>query len=75
MKSTEVTNRLLGKTIKKVELRSKPDGRGGRYQNPVITFTDGTRLAFSVTETEVAEYGVTLCVFHKTQDWSWFSDD
>lgn len=56
----ETARRLAGRTIARVILRPFAEANGGgAATDPVIVFTDGTRLGFMVRETE-DEYGVDL---------------
>lgn len=52
--------RLVGRTITAVKSGAFPDGRGGITYNPVFTLDDGSRLTFSVAETEGGEYGIDV---------------
>ena len=59
--------KLVGKTIAAVEMhpfRANPDCSVDRRMahDPVITFTDGTKLRFVVQETEIGVYGVDLLI-------------
>jgi hypothetical protein len=56
---------IVGKTIASVEMNPFPRGlheesRRGIAHNPVIWFTDGSRIEFSTEETEVGEYGTAI---------------
>jgi hypothetical protein len=51
--------RLVGKTIREVELRRLKDKNGRTAVEPVITLDDGTRLYFGVAELE-DDYAVTM---------------
>jgi hypothetical protein len=53
---------LRGKRVKSVRLHPfAPSNGGPAATDPVIVFTDGSSLAFGVDETEMGEYGVSLC--------------
>lgn len=54
---------IVGKTVAKVEMNPTDDGRGHKAHNPVITFTDGSKITFVTQETERGEYG-TAVVYH-----------
>lgn len=51
---------ILGKRVDKVWLRPFKDGKGGTAHDPIIEFGDGSRISFTVEETEVGEYGVRI---------------
>ena len=51
---------IEGKTIAYVALRPFDDGKGGTAHDPVIGFTDGSKIAFVTEETEVGAYGTTI---------------
>ena len=55
---------VVGKTVASVDMRPGDDGRGGTAHDPVITFTDGSRIRFVTEETETGEYGVDIA-YHK----------
>lgn len=44
---------LIGRTIVAVALNSRPDGRGGKAYNPVITLDNGAEVTFSIVETDM----------------------
>lgn len=50
--------KVIGRRIVDVELRSFPDGRGGRAHAPQIILDNGRAIRFVVEETEHGEYGV-----------------
>jgi len=52
-----ICKKLVGKTIKKIELNEFNDGRGSVAFDPTIIFEDGTEICFSVQETD-DDYGV-----------------
>jgi hypothetical protein len=52
-------NRLLGKTIREIELRKLKDVNGRTAVEPVIILEDGTRLYFIVCELE-DDYAATM---------------
>jgi hypothetical protein len=56
---------LVGRKIVGVEFNRKSDGRGGRMTDPVITLDNGRKLLFSVHESDVGEYGVTIILVDK----------
>lgn len=50
---TLATARLLvGRAIVAVDLRSYPDGRGGKAYNPVFTLDNGATVTFEIVETD-----------------------
>ena len=53
---------LVGKTIARIELNpfERGDPEGTICTQPVITFTDGSRITLMTEETEVGEYGTAL---------------
>lgn len=51
---------VVGKTVASLDMQPCPDGRGGTYHTPVITFTDGSSIKFSTEETEVGVYGTDI---------------
>jgi hypothetical protein len=56
-------NWLKRKTVQKVDMN--PFERGlyhprGKTYDPIIWFTDGSRISFVVDETEVGEYGIRI---------------
>jgi len=58
MARTFNTQWVIGKTVAKVELNTWRD-QYGAHHDPVIVFTDGSMLAFGVSETESGDgYGV-----------------
>ena len=59
--TTKLATKLLaGKTIARVSVDRFEDGRGGIATDPIIVLDDGSILYFTVSETEVGEYGITL---------------
>lgn len=56
----DIEKRLVGRRIVRVANRTFDDGRGGIAHDPEIVLDDGTRLTFSVEETETGEYGVSV---------------
>lgn len=54
---------IAGTKIQKIELNEFDDGRGDTAYNPVIHLEDGTSILFTVTETEIGEYGVSPAVW------------
>lgn len=58
---------LVGKVIAKVEMNPFDDGRGLIAHNPVITFTDGSAIAFTTEETEIGEYGTAISYRRKNR--------
>ena len=50
-----------GKTVDRVDWRPFEDGRGGTTHDPIIIFTDGSALDFTVVETDVDRYGMLPC--------------
>lgn len=59
--------RLIGKTIATVDMRPFSSRGNKRRHNtvahdPLITFTDGSSISFTVEETEVGVYGVDICL-------------
>lgn len=49
---------VIGRRIVKVEMNRFANGKGGWAFDPVFELDDGTRLAFTVDETESLAYGV-----------------
>lgn len=58
-------NRIVGRTITRLQLEPFPDGRGGTAYTPSITLDDGSFLTFSVQETE-SMYGIGVWL-HTTE--------
>lgn len=59
--STLATLRLLAeRKIVGLEMRPRPDGRGGTMHDPKITLDNGAVLYCVVEETDVGEYGIAL---------------
>ena len=59
---------LVGKTVQTVDMQPAPDGRGGTYHQPIITFTDGSSIRFFPEETEVGNIGVDIHYYPRKQD-------
>lgn len=54
---------IIGKTIAKVDMRPFEAGEYARMStahDPIITFTDGSRIWFTTEETEVGAYGTAI---------------
>ena len=66
--NSEAARRLRGKTIKRIDLNAFRDGQIGSNDwtaDPRIVFTDGSTLTLQVHETDVGEYGIDLCLYHR----------
>jgi len=61
---------LVGKTIARVIMHPFDDCRPSDGDNtatdPILVFTDGSRLRFSTQETETGEYGTELILASKS---------
>lgn len=62
---------LKGRRIVEVQWNAFRTGRGDRRKrgwttDPVFTLDDGTKVCFSVQETEFGEYGISVNVWPKT---------
>lgn len=53
---------LIGRTIVDVDFRPFPDGQGRTAHNPILTLDNGRKVWFVTEETDVGEYGVTVCI-------------
>lgn len=65
----EKTKLLRGRRIVKIKWNSFYTGRGNKQStDPVFLLDDGTKVTFSVEETEGGEYGISVNVHiaHKT---------
>ena len=51
---------LLGRTIVAVGMRWKPNGRGGKTCDPILTLDDGRRIWFVVEDAEFGDRGVRI---------------
>lgn len=59
--------RLRGRKIVKVIWNEFPTGRGNaKSTDPTFILDDGSRLSFSVQETDVGEYGISVNL-HKSK--------
>lgn len=60
--------RLRGRKIVKVDWNEFGTGRGAqKATDPTFLLDDGSRLTFSVIETEIGEYGISVNL-HKSND-------
>lgn len=54
---------IVGKTIASVDMcpfLARPDSSRELAHDPIVTFTDGSRITFSTQETEVGVYGTSI---------------
>lgn len=58
MTGKQLVRALKGRRIVNVKLNNFRDGRGGWTCNPDFFLDDGSRLSFTVRETESGEYGI-----------------
>ena len=56
---------LVGRAIVDVDFQPFPDRKGGTAHRPRLTLDDGRVLYFVTEETEVGDYGTSICITTK----------